>query len=272
MKALLLLPAVALFSLFTAWPLVEVVRMSLYKTNFISSVFVGLDNYVQALSSREFTQAMWNTIWYIIILVPAQTVTALFASFFVYDMKKGWLDAARIVFYVPVLSAGMIIAQSWKWVFHANGPVNWILQTMGAQKIMWFAQGETAIPVISLIVVFSSFGANVLIFLSAIVSIEKSLLDAARVDGASSFQLKTRILLPLLKPTIGMVMLLSAIGAMQVFENIYALVPQSYAATMTFFIYQQSFEFSKWGYASAEAVILLMVTLGLSMFKGRAKN
>lgn len=267
MRFLLLLPLAIFYSLFTVWPLVEVIHLSLYKTNFMRTTFIGLQNYFFALSDPDFLRSMINSILYAMLLIPGQIFAALFISLSIYTMKKKWQDISRILFYLPVLSAGIIIAGSWKWIFHIQGPINWLLGNIGLIPIDWFAQGSTAIPVIAFIVIFSTFGGNVIILLAAILSIDKGILEAARIDGANSRQIKIHIIIPLIMPTIILIGLLSAINAFQIFENIYALAPQTYAATMTFFIYQQGFQFSKYGMASAEAVILLLIILSLSLIK-----
>ena len=255
--------------MFTLWPLAEVVKLSLYKTNFIKTTFVGLDNYIYALTDPDFLQTIINSFFYALILVPGQILAALLIALSTYSLNKRWQDFTRIILYVPVLSAGIIIAGSWKWIFHIDGPINWVLSIFNIQAINWFAQGSTAIPVISLIVIFSTFGSNLIILLAAILSIDKGILEAARIDGASENQIKWKIIVPIISPVIALIGLLSAINAFQIFENIYALAPQTYAATITFKIYQTGFMFSKYGIASAEAVILLIIVLSLSIIKKR---
>jgi multiple sugar transport system permease protein len=121
-------------------------------------------------------------------------------------------------------------------------------------------------------VIFCSLGSNVIIFLSAILSIDKTIFDAARIDGANEGQVQWMVVVPLIMPSIALVGLLSAIGAFQIFENIYALAPQNYAATMTYFIYQTSFMFSKYGLGAAEAVVLLIIVLTLSLIRKKVEN
>lgn len=266
MRFLLLLPLVFFFGLFTLWPLVEVVSLSMFRTNFIKSVFVGLDNYIQAFSDPDFIQSILNSLCYSAILVPGQLLVALFFAAILYDMHSKWQSAARILFYIPVLSSGIIIAASWKWIFNSNGLLNWFI----GKEISWFGQAETAIPVISFIVVFASFGINTMMLLSSMISIEKSLFDSARIDGANNWQILRRIVFPIISPTIIMILFVSIIGGFQIFENIYMLVPQTYAATVTYFIYQQGFEFSRYGLASAESIILLAIIGILYLAKKKA--
>lgn len=271
MKYMLLVPGLIFFSLFTAWPIIEVFRLSVYKTNFITSSFVGMENYIISLRDPVFIRSMINSLMYIIFLVIGQVLASLFFSLLLYPMSKKWQDNSRILLYVPMLSAGIIIAQSWRWIFHADGPINWILGLMGISVVNWFGE-YTAIPIVSFIVVFSSFGGNVIIMLASLQAVNRDFIEAATIDGASWNQIKLKILIPLIGPTIGMVGILSAIAALQIFETIYALAPYEYSATMTYHIYRQGFQFGKYGMASAQAVILLIITIILSRIKGKIEK
>lgn len=268
----LLLPVLAFFGVFTVWPIAQVLVMSLYQTNFMRTTFVGFDNYVAALTDPDFLRSMLNTAGYMAILVVGQIVLGLFFALELSSLSKRWQDAGRIILYIPVLAAGIIISGVWRWVFHADGPLNWLMSLLGLPSVAWLASGETAIPAIAAVVLLSSVGGNVIVFLSGILSIDKDVLDAARIDGASEWKVKWGVVVPILKPMVLLVGFMSAIASFQIFENILMLAPQNYAATMTFYVYQQGFQFSKYGMASAEAVILLMMVLGLSMAKRRLEK
>jgi multiple sugar transport system permease protein len=125
------------------------------------------------------------------------------------------------------------------------------------------------IPVISCIVVFSSFGSNVIVVIASLLSVDRSIIEAATMDGASWWRIKYSILLPMIGKTVWLISLLTAIAAMQIFETIYALAPYEYSATMAFHIYRQGFQWSKYGLASAQATILLAITVSLTLLKNR---
>jgi multiple sugar transport system permease protein len=184
-------------------------------------------------------------------------------------MTKKWQDISRIFLYLPTLSAGVIIASLWKWIFHFDGLANWIVGLVGINPIDWFGGFFTAIPTVSFIVVFASFGANVILFLSSIQGVSKEYLEAAIIDGANWRQIKRFIILPIIKPTILMVVMLSAIASLMIYETILMVAPYEYSATITYQIYRQGFQFSKYGMASAQAVLLLFVSIGLFMIKKR---
>lgn len=272
MAYLFLAPSIIFFALFIAWPILKVVQLSLYQTNFITTTFVGLQNYIDSFRNEIFLQSLANSIWYIILMVVGMVIASVSMSIFIFRLSKKWQDISRILLYIPVLSGGIIIAQVWRWIFSSDGVVNWFLSLLKIQPVSWFSQGSTAIPIIVMIVVVNSFGSYVIIVISSLVSIDKGIFEAAMIDGASNKQINFMIILPLLIPTIALVSLMSMIASLQIFETIYALSPQVYAFTPTYCIYTLGFKLSKWGMASAQSVILLFITVILSILKRKVEN
>ena len=212
-----------------------------------------------------------NSLFYALLLVPGQIIVSLLVSLFVYNMKKQWLDTTRIITYIPVLSAGIIIAQSWQWIFKFEGPINWLLSLARINPVNWFGQGYTSIPVISVIVIVSTMGTNVIIILASILSIDKSLLEAAKIDSASENQIKMFIIIPMIKNTLILIGLLSAINSFMIFEYIFSLSSNAYSATITYRIFLDGFNFGKYGESAAEAIVLLIITILLSLLKKRVE-
>ena len=272
MKNILLLPVFIFFLLFTLWPLGEVVYLSLLKTNFIITSFIGFQNYIDLFSDKVFIQSFFNSIFYACLLVPGQIILSLVFSLMIYNLSKKWQDISRIIFYVPVLAGGIILASIWKWVFHVDGLINYLLSLLSIDKVFFFSNTITSIPIVSFIVLITSFGAYVIIVMANILSIDKAIFEAARIDGANQFQINIFIIIPMIKKTLELVGLLAMIASFQIFENIYSLVPQSYAATMTYEIYRSSFKNSKYGLASAMSIILLVIILIISLIKRRIEN
>ena len=272
MKYLLLAPTLVFFLLFTLWPIIKVIEMSFYQTNFIVTRFVGLQNYVDLFNNEAFIQSIKNSLLYITILPLLNVIVSVSITFLIADLSKKWQDISKILIYIPVLGGGIILAQVWRWVFAIDGLMNWVLSLFNIAPIYWFGDGYISITIICIIVVTTTFGGYVIILLASLTSIDKSIYEAARMDGASNFQIKMKIVLPLIKSTIALVYLLSMIASLQVFEYIYALVPQQYAATITYNIYVTGFKNSKWGLASAQAVILMIITFILSYLQRRISN
>lgn len=246
--------------------------MSLQETNFITTRFVGIANYTAILTNPAFYLVIMNSVIYMVILVPLNIGLSCWISTMLFWMNKKWRDISRIILYMPVLCAGIIIAQSWKWIFHTDGPVNWLLGLLGIGKVFWFAQGSTAIPIISLIVALTTIGSNVIVLLASMETIDLNIIDASRIDGASRNQINRHIILPMVSPTIILIGIISAISAFQIIETPMMLAPQEYAATLTYSIYRQGFLFGKYGIASAQAVILLIIISMASFVKSKFKN
>jgi multiple sugar transport system permease protein len=264
-----LVPSLVFFSLFVAWPLVKLIDLSIHETNFITTSFVGLKNYIETLRDPLFLRAMANSGAYMAILVPGNTLGSLLLALWAFRLPKRWQDASRVILYVPALSAGLIISQLWAWVFHIEGPVNWLMRLAGLAPVSWFAKGYTAIPVIGLTIILAGFGGNFIIIMASILSIDKSVFDAAAIDGANNRRTNWGIIVPIIVPTIALVALLSAIQGPSLIYNIYALAPQNYAASMAFHIYQQGFMFSKYGMAAAQSMIFLVCMVGVAFVKQR---
>ena len=272
MPYLFLIPSFIFFILFTVWPIIKVLELSLFQTNFITTSFVGLQNYIDSFNNPMFLLSLKNSVFYIILMVSGTILLSLFIALTVSKLPKKWQDSSRILLYIPVLAGGIIIAQVWRWIFSANGVVNWLLSVFGIGTINLFGQGSTAIPLVVFIVILSSFGSYVIILLASITSIDKGIFEAATIDGASHRQIQWQITIPLLMPTILLIGLLAMIASMQIVETIMVLVPQDFAFTPTYEIYATGFKYSKWGMASAQSVILMVVTVILSLIKGRVER
>jgi ABC-type sugar transport system permease subunit len=260
------------YVLFIVWPVAEVFRLSLYSTNFITTKFVGLSNYIDSFNNPMFLGALRNSGLYIGLMVLGMVSASVALAIPISRLSKKWQDTSRIMLYLPVLSGGIIISQVWKWVFAPDGVANWALSLVGLEPVSWFGGMIPAIPIIVGIVIFSSLGSYVIMLLASILAIDRGIFEAAMIDGANDRQIKLKIMVPLLMPTVALIALLSMIASLQIFETIYALCPQEYAYTPTFSIYTMGFKFSKWGMASAQSVILLLIMVILSMMKKRVEQ
>ena len=205
MKYFLLMPTLIFFLLFTLWPIIKVIEMSFYQTNFIVTRFVGLQNYVDLFNNEAFIQSIKNSLLYITILPLLNVIVSVSITFLIADLSKKWQDISKILIYIPVLGGGIILAQVWRWVFAIDGLMNWILSLFHIAPVYWFGNSVTSIVVICVIVVIASFGGYIIMLLAALTSIDKSIYEAAKIDGASDFQIKIKIILPLIKSTIALI-------------------------------------------------------------------
>jgi len=271
MKYVLLVPALVFCSLFTIWPLGEIVVLSMTKTNFITSSFVWFDNYVALISDGTFIQALGNSLFYIALMVPLTVGSALGIALMVMHQEKRWHDRVRIFLYVPVLASGIILAQVWRWIYHIEGPINALVELFGFDAVQWFGSAQTAIPAIAIVVAVSSIGTSLIVILAGILRIDQSLFDAARVDGCTPRQMKFHVVVPIIAPELAVMALLTAIAAPQIFETIYALAPYEYSATMGWAIYVEAFQMSRHGSAAAMSFVLLVVMMSLALMRKRVE-
>ena len=265
MKYLLLAPAVVLCGIFVVWPMAEVFSMAMMRQHILGNTWVGFANYAALFSDHGFRQAMLNSVGYILLMVPLQVGGALIVTMAASGLSKRWQDVTRFVFYIPAIAAGMIIASVWEWVWHRNGPINWALGT----TINFFGSTALAIPALSITTASVGIGGMTIMLLAAVLSIDKSLYDSAKIDGATDRQIKWRIVFPIIMPTVWLMVLLSAIGAPQVIEYVIALAPYEHSATAAYDIYQTAFVMGRYGPASAKAVVLLIWMLAMAWGKNR---
>ena len=265
MKYLLLAPAVVLCGIFVMWPMVEVFSMAMQKQHILGNTWVGFGNYIALLSDHGFKQSMLNSVFYILLSVPLQVGGGLVITMAATGLSKRWQDMTRFVFYIPCIAAGMIIASVWEWAWHRNGPINWILGT----TINFFGSTASAVVAISITTASVGIGGMTIVLLAAVLSIDPELYDAAKIDGASERQIKWRIILPIIMPTVWLFVLLAAIGGPQIIEYVIALAPYEHSATVAYNIYREAFIMGRYGPASAKAVILLIWMLAMAWGKNR---
>ncbi len=265
MKYFLLAPAVVLSVIFVIWPMVEVFSMAMQKQHILGNTWVGFTNYVALLAEHGFKQSLINSAFYIALCVPLQVGGALLVTMAASRLSKRWQDMTRFVFYIPCVAAGMIIASVWEWLWHRNGPINWLLGT----SINFFGSTAIAVPAISITTSSIGMGGTIIILLAVILSIDTELYDAAKIDGADSRQIKWRIILPIIMPTVWLMVLLAAIGAPQIIEYVMVLAPYEHSATVSYNIYSTAFIMGRYGPASAKAVILLIWMVAMAWGKNR---
>lgn len=272
----LLLPALTMFTLAILVPAVEVVRLSFYETNLMSSEFVGLRNFAAIATDRRWLKAFVNSFVYVGMIVPVQIAGGLSIALLAAGLRKWAQDYIRFVVYIPIFSAGIIIASAWKWLWNYRyGLVNWVIAGFGVRPIMWLGHRFPAMFVISIAMVTTTVGFYVVMFLAAILAIPKELYAAAQIDGASAAQIRRRIVIPIISPTIAMLSMFCMIATMQIWETIYLMTaggPIGGSANLMYDVYTTGIVGSRYGVASAKTVVLILIVLTMAKLKRRAEN
>ena len=270
---ILLFPALVLFVLFTIVPLVYVVNMSMFKTNMIHTSFVGIGNYVKAFKDKAFVRHFTNTWIYTGFLTIGWTIIPLGVALLAYNMHRTVQSYVRFIFYVPTFASGVIISTVWLYILHpVNGLANWIMTSIGLQRQIWLGERLLAIGSLSFILITSYLGFYILIYMSAILAIPKSIIESARMDGASEWKIKLKIIIPIISPTIFFISLLTMIAALQLWETIFVMAPTTKSYNIMFAIFDTAFQAGKYGLASAKTLILIVMVFSISFMKRRIEK
>lgn len=257
-------PWVIGFIVFTLGAMVYSLGLSTFESDLLSSSkFIGLGNYSAMIAEPLFAKALLVTFFYTFLTVPFATVIAL-AIAIMLNNKVSPLSFWRTVYYLPAVVSGVAVALLWGWVLNPQfGLFNQALAFFGIPGPRWFASEEWAIPGLVLISLWGT-GTNMLLYLAGLQSIPSEVQEAAKIDGASSFQVFRNVTLPLLTPTVFFNIVMNIIGSFQVFTTAYVLTnggPNNATLTMVLYLYREAFQLFHFGYASALAWVLFAIIL-----------
>ena len=264
-------PTLAGFLIFFAGPLVAVVGYSMTEWNLLSqqSTFVGLKNYSHALTENpDFWLVVRNSAIFALGLVPANMALALALAIALSRPFRG-VVVFRTVFFAPVVTSAAAWAIVWKFLLQGEaGFVNQMLAYVGIAGPNWLREPNWAIVAFIAARVIKRAGVNMILYIAALQAIPRDYEAAARLEGASSWQIFTGITWPLLGPTTLVIMVITTIGSFKVFDHIYLMTgggPENGTLVLAFAIYEQGFKFFNVGYASALAMIMFVIVMGLTL-------
>ena len=222
--------------------------------------FSGLENYVRMFQDKTFLQSLWNTIIIVLVSVPAVTAFSLWVGSAIYPMHAAWRSFYRCVFYLPVVTGTVAVTVVWKWMFNPyNGLINQITNNIGFD---WLGNEKTAIWCIILILFTTSIGQPIVLYVAALGNVDKSLIEAAQVDGATNLQVFWQIKWPEIMPTTLYVLVITTINSFQCFALIQLLTrggPLGSTSTLMYYIFDMAYNFQDFGYANAMGVILAII-------------
>ncbi|HYL01405.1 MAG TPA: sugar ABC transporter permease [Steroidobacteraceae bacterium] len=230
--------------------------------------FVGLGNYLHLLHSREFWGALANTVYFVAAGVPLSVVTSLAAALLVSSQLTRWPALFRTALFAPVVATLVAVALVWRYLLHTRyGLLNWALGAIGVHPVDWLGDPHWAMPAIILFAVWKNFGINMIIFIAALQSIPADLYEAARLDGAGLWQELRRVTLPMLRPTMLLVTILTVAGYFQLFAEPYVMTeggPLQSTVSVLYLMYDEGFKWWNLGSASAIAFLLFAVVLSVT--------
>ena len=270
---LFLLPKLVFFTTFMLIPILWAFVISFQDRGVFDVDWVGFKHYVEAFDSPIFRAALWNTLLFTIVTVPAFIITALVIASLIYPLGKLSQAFFRSAFYLPTVTSMVIIAMVWRWMYNYRfGLFNYITGFFGAEPVNWLGQTSTALPSLMIMAIIIPPGAGIIIYLAAMNAINPSLYEAADIDGASPLQKWFNITIPLLMPTTLYLVILSTIGSFQVFTQIIMMTgggPGYATETLVHVIYKTAFRDFNFGLASAQSVILFFIIMGFAIFQSR---
>lgn len=290
---LFLLPAVAIIAVFHFFSVAFAFYISLFNWRVLRGAFLGASNYLVILQSDDFHQALGTTVWYAVLTVPLSVLLSLGIALLLSRQVKG-VSAYRTLFFVPYVTSSVAAALVWRVIFRPNGPLSifwtwagrptpqWLneprgifelaLQPFGIVPTGWAGGPSLALCCIAVMSIWYSQGFDTVVFLAGLTSIPKEFYEAARLDGASEWQLVRFITWPLLLPTTFFILVISVIGSFKAFNQIYIMTgggPANTTTTVALLVYDQAFRYGHLGYASALAFILFGIILALTLVQFR---
>ncbi|MDH7495199.1 MAG: sugar ABC transporter permease [Bacillota bacterium] len=234
--------------------------------------FVGLANYRRLLADRDLRIALRNVVIYAAGVVPIQTAVALFLAVLANQRLKlrGFFRSA---YYVPCITSSVASSIIFMWLYYKQGIINYILSLLRLPSDTdWLGNPSTALPAIMTLVIWTTSAYFMVVFLAALQDIPVSVCEASRIDGASTWQTFRHVTLPLLRPSIFLVVVLGTIGCMQVFDQVYIMTrggPLKSTMSIVYLVYTEAFGDLKFGYGAAMAFALFAVIFVLTLIQRR---
>ncbi|MBI3223700.1 MAG: sugar ABC transporter permease [Mycolicibacterium cosmeticum] len=250
---------------FLLLPMLVVAWLSLYRWDLLGPIrFVGLNNWQSVLTDPTFAMSLLVTVAFIAMVVPAQTLLGLAAGAMLAQGLPG-TGFLRTLYVLPWICSPLAIGVLWRWIL---SPTDGALSTVTGRHIEWLTDPGLALPVVSAVTVWTNVGYVSLFFLAGILAIPRSVHDAARTDGATSWQRFRYITVPMLRPTMYFVSVTGVVSAAQVFDTVYALTdggPQGRTDLVAHRIYAEAFGAASVGRAAVMAAILFVLLVGVTL-------
>jgi len=262
-------PFVLLFGTFLALPILAAFLLSFTSfgirdiQNPIGASVVGVDNYAKLLSDAKFWKALGNTVYFVVVGVPLTLAVGLLIANGVSRGITRFRTAFRVGYYLPVITSIVAIAVVWRFLLNPDfGLLNMLLAQVGITGPNWLASPALAMPSIIAMAVWRNVGFAMVVFIAGLQAIPATLYEAAAIDGAGRWQAFRYVTLPMLRPTILFMLVITTIGYLQLFEEPFVMTgggPLDATLSVTMYMYQQGFTFFHQGYASAIAYVLFVI-------------
>jgi multiple sugar transport system permease protein len=266
-----ILPYVVFFLTFIAYPLVFSFILLFHRWNVVTPMeWVGLKNFERLLRDPLFFKAIGNTLRFLLIHIPLQIVVALgFAVLLNTKLKlRGFF---RAIYFLPVVVSGVVVTILWQQLFaYDAGVLNRILTAVGLARVPWLIDPSVAMPAVALMATWKNVGIYIVLFLVGLQNIPAELYESASLDGATEIRKFFKITLPMLNPTMVVVVVLSTIGGFSLFVEPYVLTgggPVESTLSAVLYIYNQAFNFGHMGYAATLGFVFALIILAVVLLQ-----
>jgi multiple sugar transport system permease protein len=264
-------PFLVLYLLFVIGPAVYGIIMSFFNSSLQHSGlggFAGADNYTQALTSSDFWQSMWHTVFFTLLTTPPLVVLALMLAIFADRLRRGrWFY--RLVFFAPYVVPSAAVALVWTWLYTPQiGLWDKWLSAIGITAPNWLGDPNWAMISVAMATVWWTLGFNFVLYLAGLQEIPKSLYEAAEVDGATRWEQLRNITIPLLSRTTALVLVLQIIASLKIFDQIFLMTsggPNYSTRPLLEYVYDIGFTDFRTGYAAAASMLYFLVILAVSL-------
>ncbi len=279
-----------LFIVFEFYPFIQALRFSFSKWDITGSIsFNGISNYRRLFGDPVFAKALWNTIRYSLVVVGGSMFLALLLSSLIFPLRRSATTFFKMAFYLPAVASLVVVTLVWRWMYEpAFGLFNYLFGLVGLGPFGFLTSSSQALPSIMAVQIFSNpvigIGAAIILLLASMNSIPFSLYEAALIDGANAWQKFRYVTFPLLRPTIVFLLVIGTVETFREFTSIYLMTSTSSSNTLTgggpfystttvvYYIYVNAFLSRQFGLASAMAIVLFVIILGLAIVQFRYIN
>ena len=273
---LFMLPFLLFFVGFVVYPMFMCVYTSFFDATMNrEDIFIGFQNYVDLFNDPVFWKALTNTLIIVVVSVPVTCAFSLWIATLISKMPVTATSAFRCIFYLPVVTGSVAVTMVWKWMFNNYyGILNYLGKGVGLldKNVNWLGDPKYALGCIILILLTTSVGQPIVLYVSALDNVDKSLVEAAEVDGATETQAFWKIKWPQMMPTTLYILVITTINSFQCFALIQLLTsggPKNSTMTIMYYIYYNAFKQYKYGFGNAMGVILAIIIAILSAVQFR---
>ncbi len=257
------------YLLFVLMPIAATMVISLTDWSLIRTPnWVGMDNYRALISDTTFHATIVNTLYFTALLLPSNLILCLALASLLKNNFRG-VGFFRTAVFTPVVTSVVVWGIIWKYIFQTdNGIINVVLKMIGVKGPQWLFTTALAIPLVAFVTLIKGLGMNMVILIGAMKDVPEMYYEAADLDGATKWKQFIHITMPMIAPSVFLVMIMTVIGSLKVFGQIYSLTgggPGNSSYVFVYYIYQQAFGYFEFGYASSIAAILFVIILVLTL-------